>query len=142
MRKPQHPREHVVRQQPDVVGEHAEDEPVDEVGHRLRVVAALPQRLRHRRERRRGALRQRLPRLHATSAGRGSRVAASPRSSNSNSCVRLTLFVQFVRIRNRTMSETISPAREPLSNLGGGSLSARVSAPLVSPGRVVVVSIV
>ena len=36
---------------------------------------------------------------------------ASPQrrdSSSANSCVRLTLFVQFVRIRNRTMSETIS----------------------------------
>ena len=28
---PQHPREHVVRKQADVVGEHAEDESVDEV---------------------------------------------------------------------------------------------------------------
>ena len=37
-----------------------------------------------------------------------SRVAASARSSSSNSCVRLTLFVQLVRIRNRTMSDTIS----------------------------------
>ena len=37
-----------------------------------------------------------------------SRVAASARSSSANSCVWLTLFVQFVRIRNRTMSETIS----------------------------------
>ena len=37
-----------------------------------------------------------------------SRVDASARSSSSNSCVRLTLFVQLVRIRNRTMSETIS----------------------------------
>ena len=55
----QHPREHVARQQADVVGEHAEDEPVDEVGYRLRVVAALSQRLRDRRERRGGALRQR-----------------------------------------------------------------------------------
>ena len=58
----QHPREHVPRQQADVVGEHAEDEPVDEMRHRLRVVAALSQRLRHRRERRRRALRERLPR--------------------------------------------------------------------------------
>ena len=37
-----------------------------------------------------------------------SRVDASARSSSSNSCVRLTLFVQLVRIRNRTISETIS----------------------------------
>ena len=37
----QHPREHMVRQQADVVGEHAEDEPVDEVRDRLRVMAAL-----------------------------------------------------------------------------------------------------
>ena len=37
-----------------------------------------------------------------------SRVAASARSSSSNSWVRLTLFVQLVRIRNRTMSDTIS----------------------------------
>ena len=59
----QHPREHVVRQQPDVGGEHAEDEPVDEVRDRLRVVAALAQRLRHRRERGRRALSERLPGL-------------------------------------------------------------------------------
>ena len=38
----QHPREHVAGQQAHVVGEHAEDEPVDEVRDRVRVVAALP----------------------------------------------------------------------------------------------------
>ena len=38
----QHPREHVLWQQPNVVGEHAEHQPVDEVRYRLRVVAALP----------------------------------------------------------------------------------------------------
>ena len=37
-----------------------------------------------------------------------SRVLASARSSSSNSCDRLTLFVQLVRIRNRTMSDTIN----------------------------------
>ena len=37
-----------------------------------------------------------------------SRVDASTKSSSSNSYVRLTLFVQLVRIRNRTMSDTIS----------------------------------
>ena len=37
-----------------------------------------------------------------------SRVAPSARSSSVNSCVTLTLFVQLVRMRNRTMSETIS----------------------------------
>ena len=37
-----------------------------------------------------------------------SRTAASPRSSSSNSYVRLTVFVQFVRIRNRSMSQTMS----------------------------------
>ena len=36
------------------------------------------------------------------------RVVASASSSSAISCVRLTLFVQFVRIRNRIMSETIS----------------------------------
>ena len=36
------------------------------------------------------------------------RVPASVRSSRSNSCVSLTLLVQLVRIRNRSMSETIS----------------------------------
>ena len=60
---PQHPREHVVRKQADVVGEHAEDEPVDEVRHRLRVVPALAQRLGYRRERGRHALGERLPGL-------------------------------------------------------------------------------
>ena len=38
IRQVQHPREHVVRKQTDVVGEHAEDEPVDKVRDRLRVV--------------------------------------------------------------------------------------------------------
>ena len=60
---PQHPREHVVWQQTDVVGEHAEDQAVDEVRDRLRVVAAFPQRLGDRRERRRHALGERLPGL-------------------------------------------------------------------------------
>ena len=45
-----------------------------------------------------------------------SRVAASAKSSSSNSCVRLTLFVQLVRIRNRAMSDTMS---------SGGFSSAR-----------------
>ena len=35
----QHPCEHVVRQQAHVLGEHAEHEAVDEVRHRLRIVA-------------------------------------------------------------------------------------------------------
>ena len=60
---PQHPREHMVRKQADVVGEHAEHEPVDEVCDRLRIVPALAQRLGHRRERRRHALGERLPGL-------------------------------------------------------------------------------
>ena len=59
----QHARERVVRQQPDVVGERAEDEPVDEVRHGARVVAALPQALRDRREGRRRPLGERLPGL-------------------------------------------------------------------------------
>ena len=57
----QHAREHVIGQQPHVVGEHAEDEPVDEVRDRLRIVAALPQRLRDHGEGRRRALGKRLP---------------------------------------------------------------------------------
>ena len=112
---PQHPREHVVRKQADVVGEHAEDEPVDEVRDRLRFVAALAQRLGNRRERGRhllvsdcrvspGRSRSGSENAHFSR----SRVDASAKSSSSNSCVRLTLFVQLVRIRNRTMSETIS----------------------------------
>ena len=59
----QHPREHVVRQQADVVGEHAEHQPVDEVRDPLRVVAALSQCLGHRRQGSGGALRERLPGL-------------------------------------------------------------------------------
>ena len=57
---PQHPREHVVRQQADVVGEHAEDQAVDEVGDRLRVMPSVSQRLSDRGERRRHALGERL----------------------------------------------------------------------------------
>ena len=45
-----------------------------------------------------------------------SRTAASARSSSTNSCLSLTLLVQFVAIRNRTMSETMS---------SGGFSSAR-----------------
>ena len=36
----EHTGEELVRQEADVLGEHAEDEPVDEVGDRLRVVPA------------------------------------------------------------------------------------------------------
>ena len=59
----QHPGEHVAGQQAYVVGEHAEDEPVDEVRDRVRIVAAFPQRLRDRREGLRRLLGERLPRL-------------------------------------------------------------------------------
>ena len=59
----QHAREQVVGQQAHVLGEHAEDQPVDEVRHGLRVVAAVPQRLRQRGEPLRRALGERLPRL-------------------------------------------------------------------------------
>jgi len=48
---------------PNVLGEHAEHQAVDEVRHRLRLVAALAQRLCQHRERRRRALGQRLPAL-------------------------------------------------------------------------------
>ena len=41
----QHPREPVVREQTDVVAEHAEDEAVDGVRDRLRIVPVLTQRL-------------------------------------------------------------------------------------------------
>ena len=54
-------RDPVSTRQADGGGEHAEDAPVDEVRDRLRLVAALPQRLRHRRERGRRALGERLP---------------------------------------------------------------------------------
>jgi len=37
----EHPCEHVVGQQVHVFGEHAKHQPIDEVRHRLRVVAAL-----------------------------------------------------------------------------------------------------
>ena len=59
----QHSREHVAGQQAHVVGEHAEHQPVDEVRHHVRVVAAFPERLRERRERLRRLLGERLPRL-------------------------------------------------------------------------------
>ena len=59
----QHPREHAVRQQADVLREHAEHQPVDEMRDRLRIVAPLPQSLRQRGEGRRRAFGQRLPRL-------------------------------------------------------------------------------
>ena len=59
----QHPPEHLVRQQPHVLGEHAEDQPVDEVRHGLRLVPALPQPLGQFGKGGRRLLGQRLPRL-------------------------------------------------------------------------------
>ena len=59
----QHAPEHLVRQQPHVLGEHAEDQPVDEVRHRLRLVPALPQPLGQFGKGGRRLLGQRLPRL-------------------------------------------------------------------------------
>ena len=52
----QHPGEHVSGQQAHVVGEHAEDEPVDEVRDHGRIVATRPQRLGDCREGRRRPL--------------------------------------------------------------------------------------
>ena len=48
---------------PTVVGEHAVDQPVDEVRDRLRIVPTLAQRLGDRRERRRHPFGERLPGL-------------------------------------------------------------------------------
>ena len=53
----------MIRKQADVIGEHAEDEPVDEVRNRLRIVPAGARRLGHRRERGRHPLGERLPGL-------------------------------------------------------------------------------
>ena len=47
----QHPREHLAGQQTHIVGEHAEDELVDEVSDRLGIVPAFAQRPRECRER-------------------------------------------------------------------------------------------
>ena len=58
----EHPAEHVVRQQPRVLGEHAEDEPVDEVRDRLGLVSPFAKGLRKLHERRRRLRCQRLPR--------------------------------------------------------------------------------
>ena len=44
----EHAGEHVVGQEAHVLGEHAEDEPVDEMGYGLAVVAAPAQRLSER----------------------------------------------------------------------------------------------
>ena len=74
---PQHPREQVVRKQADVVGEHAEDEPVDEVHDRRQFLAALAQRLGHRRERDRRALGERLPGAPPATADRDPRTPTS-----------------------------------------------------------------
>ena len=58
-----HPREHVVRQQADIFGEHAEDQPVDEVRHGLWLVAPFAERLRKLGEGRSRAFRHRLAAL-------------------------------------------------------------------------------
>ena len=105
-----HPREHVVRKQADIVADHAEDESVDEV----RTTCGSCPRARNAwatdandaaarsvsdcrgspwvspGRRRSGSENAHFSRSH---------VDASTRSSSSNSCVRLTLFVQLVRIR-------------------------------------------
>ena len=62
----QHAGKHIVGQQADVFGEHAEDEAVDEMGDLLRVVAAGPQGLRQRGEGGSGALGQGLAALTGT----------------------------------------------------------------------------
>ena len=59
----QHPGEHIAGQQAHILREHAEHQTVDELRHRLRIVAPVPQTLREFRERRRRTLRHRLPRL-------------------------------------------------------------------------------
>ena len=59
----QHAGEEVARQQSDVLGEHAEHQPVDKVSDRLRVMAALAQPLRDHREVRGHRLGQALSRL-------------------------------------------------------------------------------
>ena len=50
LRLSQHPGEHVIGQQAHVVGEHAEDEAVDEMRDHGRIVATRPQRLGDGRE--------------------------------------------------------------------------------------------
>ena len=62
----QHAGKHVVGQQADVFGEHAEDQAVDEMGDLLRVVAAGPQGLREGGEGGGGALGQGLAALART----------------------------------------------------------------------------
>ena len=59
----QHPGEHAAGQQAHVLGEHAEHQTVDEVRHRLRIVAPVAEALRKLGEGRRRAFRHRLPRL-------------------------------------------------------------------------------
>jgi len=58
----EHAAEHLARKQIDVLGEHAEDEPVDEMRDRLRRVAAVAQALRQLGEFGRRLLGQGLPR--------------------------------------------------------------------------------
>ena len=62
----QHAGKHVVGQEADVFGKHAEDEAVDEMGDLLRVVAAGPQGLCQRGEGGGGALGQGLAALART----------------------------------------------------------------------------
>ena len=63
LRLSQHPGEHVIGQQAHVVGEHAEDEPVDEVRDHGRIVTTRPQRLGDGREGRRRPLGEGAPGL-------------------------------------------------------------------------------
>ena len=88
----EHPGEYVIGQQAHIVGEHAEDEPVDEVRDHGRIVATRPQRLGDGREGRRRPLGKGAPGLARPqplgirkSHFSRSRTALSVRSSRSNS---------------------------------------------------------
>ena len=147
----QHPREHVVRKQADIVAEHAEDESVDEV----RTTCGSCPRARNAwatdandaaarsvsdcrvsswvspGRRRSGSENAHFSRSH---------VDASTRSSSSNSCVRLTLFVQLVRIRTAPCPTRSAAAvlqrQRVLPELVEGGVEVRATL-LVLPGEVV-----
>ena len=63
-----HPGEHVVRWEADVLGEHAEHEPVHEVRDHLWIVALFAKGVRELREGLRRMSRERLPALSGTKA--------------------------------------------------------------------------
>ncbi len=143
-----HPGEYVVGQQAHILGKHAENQPVDEMRHRLRVVSTFPQRLRQRCESFRRTLGQRLSALARTqTVGIGHRPLELVSNGRVGEIVQreLVLFAHAVgpigadaeprHIRNDQQRRVLQRQRV-LPELGEGGVQVRMLA-LVFPGEAV-----